>query len=227
MAYVRAIMSLVQSSHSALDTLVLFDVATYRRCPTVTSIRALYALHEIFTVWKSVYHQQGYLSEVVNEEVLALEFYAKQTEEFFKQAIGVEGFTIPQMALNALPNVLLSMQDMEARKRQHQAQQRQPEPPPGPADRRAGAIRAPSSIISDLEVILIIDLGDTIRAPPENRDPDQDQDDTGLGVAPDWPATVTANDDFHVSLDDTLLDCELETMTVPDSAIDPGWLISG
>ncbi|PTB76515.1 hypothetical protein M440DRAFT_1422590 [Trichoderma longibrachiatum ATCC 18648] len=47
MGYIRAVKSLIESSYySALDTLVLVIVATSCHCPTVTSIRALYALQE-------------------------------------------------------------------------------------------------------------------------------------------------------------------------------------
>lgn len=220
MAYIRAIMSLIQSSHSALDTLVLFDMATYRRCPTVTSIRALYALQEILTVWKSVCHQRGYLSEFVNEEVLALMFYTKQTEEFFRQAAGAEGFAIPKMALSALSNVLLSLGDVENHKRQHQVQQLEPLG----QEKEQGATKAPRRMINDLEVILIIDLGN-IQAPSADQAQDQDRDDTRSDVTPGW-SPMSANDGFNVALGDVLLAPELEAMTVPDSVIDPGWLFS-
>ncbi|RFU75888.1 hypothetical protein TARUN_6350 [Trichoderma arundinaceum] len=219
MVYIRTIMSLIQSSHSALDTLVLFDIATYRRCPTFISIRALYALQEIFTVWKSVYHQRGDLSEFVNDEVLALKFYARQTELFFRQAAGTERFTIPQMALNALPNVLLSLEDMRNRKRLYRMQQ--PEPL-GQEIQQGAAIKAPSPIVNDLEVTLIIDLGN-FEAPSVNQGQDQDQDQDGTRSVPDWPATTSTSDsdDLDVTLGDALLAPELGTMTVPCSVIDP------
>ncbi|KAM6485733.1 hypothetical protein HDV62DRAFT_259346 [Trichoderma sp. SZMC 28011] len=233
MACIRAIMSLIQSSHSALDTLVLFDIATYRRCPTVTSIRALYALQELITVWKSVYHQQGYLSEFVNEEVLALSFYARQTEEFFKQATGAEGFAIPKMALNALANVLLSLGDMKSHKRQYRVQQ----PEPVGQEKQQGPAKAPRRMANDLDVILIIDLGN-IQAPSaeqvqvhgqgqgQEREQDRDWDDVRSDTTLEWPPTSSTNDGFSVTLGDVLLAPELEAMTAPDSVIDPGWLLS-
>ncbi|KAL7911586.1 hypothetical protein GGI35DRAFT_294097 [Trichoderma velutinum] len=226
MAYIRAIMSLIQSSHTALDTLVLFDNATYRRCPTVTSIRALYALQEIITVWKSVHHQRGYLSEFVNEEVLALAFYARQTEEFFKQAAGTEGFVIPKMALNALANVLLSLGDMKNHKRQHRVQQ----PEPLGQEKQQGPAKAPRRMINDLDVILIIDLGN-IQAPSaehvrgQEQEQNRDWDDVRSDTTLEWPPT-SANDGLNVTLGDVLLAPELEAMTAPDSVIDPGWLLS-
>ncbi|QYT01953.1 Zn(2)-C6 fungal-type domain-containing protein [Trichoderma simmonsii] len=232
MAYIRAIMSLIQSSHSALDTLVLFDIATYRRCPTVTSIRALYALQELITVWKSVYHQRGYLSEFVNEEVLALSFYARQTEEFFKQATGAEGFVIPKMALNALANVLLSLGDMKSHKRQYRVQQ----PELVGQEKQQGPARAPRRMANDLDVILVIDLGN-IQAPSaehvqvqvqgqgQEREQDRDWDDVRSDTTLEWPPT-SASDGLSVTLGDVLLAPELEAMTAPDSVIDPGWLLS-
>ncbi|KAL7795461.1 hypothetical protein V8C43DRAFT_321315 [Trichoderma afarasin] len=231
MAYIRAIMSLIQSSHSALDALVLYDIATYRRCPTVTSIRALYALQEIITVWKSVCNQRGYLSEFVNEEVLALSFYARQTEEFFKQATGTEGFAIPKMALNALANVLLSLEDMKSHKRQYRVQQ----PELVGQEKQQGPVRAPRRMANDLDVILIIDLGN-IQAPSaeqvqvqgqgQEREQDRDWDDVRSDTTLEWPPTSSTDDGFSVTLGDVLLAPELEAMTAPDSVIDPGWLLS-
>ncbi|KAK4070826.1 hypothetical protein Trihar35433_5293 [Trichoderma harzianum] len=230
MACIRAIMSLIQSSHSALDTLVLFDIATYRRCPTVTSIRALYALQELITVWKSVYHQRGYLSEFVNEEVLALSFYARQTEEFFKQATGTEGFGIPKMALNALANVLLSLGAMKSHKKPHRVQQ----PELVGQEKQQGPAKAPRRMANDLDVILVIDLGN-IQAPSaeqvqvqsqgQEREQDRDWDDVRSDTTLEWPPRF-ANDGFSVTLGDVLLAPELEAMTAPDSVIDPGWLLS-
>lgn len=230
MAYIRAIMSLIQSSHSALDTLVFFDIATYRRCPTVTSIRALYALQEIITVWKSVYHQRGYLSEFVNEEVLALSFYARQTEDFFKQATGAEGFAIPKMALNALTNVLLSLGDMKSHKKPYRVQQ----PELVGQEKQQGPAKAPRRMANDLDVILIIDLGN-IQAPSaeqvqvqgqgQEREQNRDWDDVRSDTTLEWPPT-SASDGFSVTLGDVLLAPELEAMTAPDSAIDSGWLLS-
>ncbi|PNP55418.1 hypothetical protein THARTR1_04248 [Trichoderma harzianum] len=230
MAYIRAIMSLIQSSHSALDTLVLFDIATYRRCPTVTSIRALYALQEIVTVWKSVYHQRGHLSEFVNEEVLALTFYARQTEEFLKQATGTEGFGIPKMALDALANVLLSLGDMKSHKKQYRVQQ----PKLVGQEKLQGPARAPRRMANDLDVILIIDLGN-IQAPSadqvqvqvqgQEREQDRDWDDVRSDTTLEWPPT-SASDGFNVALGDVLLAPELEAMTAPDSVIDSSWLLS-
>ncbi|KAL7932884.1 hypothetical protein V8C35DRAFT_305731 [Trichoderma chlorosporum] len=228
MTCIRAIMSLIQSSHSALDTLVHFDLATYRRCPTVTSIRALYALQEIITVWKSVHHQRGYLSEFVNEEMLALMFYAKQTEEFFKQATGAEGFAIPQMALSTLANVLLSLGDAKSHKRQHRVQQ----PEPFGQETQQGVAKAPRRMVNDLEVTLIIDLGSVqtpsagqVQGQGQDQDQGRDSDDMRSDVTPEWPP-MPDNDGFNVTLGDVLLAPELEAMTAPGSAIDPGWLFS-
>lgn len=103
MVYIRAIESLIQSSPSALDTLVLFNLATFRRSPTVTSIRR------------------------------------------------------EQIALDALTNVLQSLGDMENHKRWSRVQ-------PPEAFGREGvkqheANETPQRMINNLEVILVIDLG--------------------------------------------------------------------
>lgn len=222
MTYVRTIMSLIQSSHSALDTIVLFETATYRCCPTVVSVRALYALQELFTIWKAVRSRQGYLSEFVTEEVLALKFYARQTEDFFKQVVGAEGFGVPRMALKTLPNLLFSLDDIKNHERQRQVQQ--PERFSQDNSPRATA-ESPSPSVNDLEVILIIDLGE-IQAPSVSQSRDQVQDDTGMDAALEWPATEPANNDFNVTLEDALLVPELGTLIAPDSVLDPGWLFS-
>ncbi|KAL6903956.1 hypothetical protein GGI43DRAFT_307646 [Trichoderma evansii] len=222
MTYVRTIMSLIQSSHSALDTLVLFDTAAYRCCPTVVSVRALYALQELFTIWKAVRSRQGYLSEFVTEEVLALKFYARQTEEFFKQVVGTERFAVPRMALNALPNLLFSLDEIKNHERQHRVQ-----PPErfGQDKSQEDAADSPSPSANDLEVILIIDLGE-IQAPSVSQGRGQVQDGTRTDAALEWPATVSANDDFNDTLEDVLLAPELGTLIASDSALDPGWLFS-
>ncbi|KAM0487290.1 hypothetical protein ACHAPX_000561 [Trichoderma viride] len=222
MTYVRTIMSLIQSSHSALDTLVLFDTATYRCCPTVVSVRALYALQELFTIWKAVRSRQGYLSEFVTEEVLALKFYARQTEDFFKQVVGAEGFGVPRMALKTLPNLLFSLDDIKNHERQRQVQQPecfgQDHSPRATAD-------SPSPSANDLEEILIIDLGE-IQAPSVSQSRDQVQDATRADVALEWPVTEPGNDDFDVTLEGALLVPELGTLIAPDSVLDPSWLFS-
>ncbi|KAL7924582.1 hypothetical protein ACQKWADRAFT_287024 [Trichoderma austrokoningii] len=210
MTYVRTVMSLIQSSHSALDTLVLFDTVSYRCCPTIVSVRALYALQELFTIWKAVRSRQGCLSQFVTGEVLALKFYARQTEEFFKQVVGVEGFTVPRMALKTLPNLLFSLDDIKNHEIQRQVQQ--PDSPRAAAD-------SPSPSANDLEVILIIDLGE-IKAPSVIQSRDQAQD--GM----EWPATEPANADYNATLEDALLAPNLETLIASDSVLDPTWLFS-
>ncbi|KAL6872758.1 hypothetical protein J3F83DRAFT_730905 [Trichoderma novae-zelandiae] len=244
MAYTRAIMSLIQSSHSALDTLVLFDVATYRRCPTTTSIRALYALQEIITVWKSIHHdhqqqqqqqQGGYLAELVNEEALALIFYARQTEEFFKKAAGAEGFVVPQMALNALANVLPSLGDVKSHKRRSRMQPPETFGQVSVKQQQQEATKTPHRMINDLEVILVIDLG-SIQTPSnqeQERDQAQDQyrdrDDPSRRseATAEWSALCASNGEgFDVTLGHVLFAPDLEAMALPGAVIDPGWLFS-
>jgi hypothetical protein len=222
MTYVRTIISLIQSSHSALDTLVLFDTATYRCCHTVVSVRALYALQELFTIWKAVRSHQGYLSEFVTEEVLALKFYARQTEDFFKQVVGAEGFGVPRMALKTLPNLLFSLDDIKNHERQHRVDE--PEHFGRDGSPRA-SVDSPSSSTNDLEEILIIDLGE-IQAPSVSQSRDQVQDGTRTDTVLEWPATEPANGDFNTTLEDALLAPELGTLIAPDSVLDPGWLFS-
>lgn len=215
-------MSLIQSSHSALDTLVLFDTATYRCCPTVVSVRALYALQELFAIWKAVRSRQGYLSEFVTEEVLALKFYARQTEEFFKQVVGAEEFTVPRMALKALPNLLFSLDDIKNQERRHRVQQ----PERFNQGKSQGpALDSPSPSANDLEVILIIDLGE-IQAPSVGQSRNQVQDGARTDATLEWPATLSTNDDFNTTLEDAFLAPELGTLIASDSVLDPGWLFS-
>ncbi|GFP57730.1 hypothetical protein TASIC1_0009006700 [Trichoderma asperellum] len=222
MTYVRTIMSLIQSSHSALDTLVLFDTATYRCCPTVVSVRALYALQELFAIWKAVRSRQGHLSEFVTEEVLALKFYARQTEEFFKQVVGAEGFTVPRMALKALPNLLFSLDDIKNQERRHRVQQ----PERFTQSKSQGvAVDSPNPSANDLEVILIIDLGE-IQAPSVGQSRNQAQDGTKPDATLEWPATLSTNGDFNTTLEDAFLAPELGTLIASDSVLDPGWLFS-
>jgi hypothetical protein len=98
-------MSLIQASHNILDVMLRLDVKTYLRCPTVTTVRALYAIREIYLVWKSTQYQNSQFSHLITEEVLALTFYVKRTNGFLERAKGVEGFSVPDMALNSLASI--------------------------------------------------------------------------------------------------------------------------
>lgn len=101
MVYVRDVMSLVQASQSVLDVLLRLNVSAYRRCPTVTTVRALYAVRVVYCLWK---RQDTRPSSLVTEEVLALRFYAKQTEGFFERAREA-GHGVADMALGVLSTI--------------------------------------------------------------------------------------------------------------------------
>ncbi|KIV94429.1 hypothetical protein PV10_02196 [Exophiala mesophila] len=105
MAYIRVVMSLIQSSHSILDTVIHLDIPTYLNCPTVTTVRALYAMQMIFTLYKSVKLQNSHISDLIGEETLVAKFYANQIKDFFERAVGVDHFQVPRMALASLAKV--------------------------------------------------------------------------------------------------------------------------
>lgn len=60
-AYIRIVMSLIQSSHNVLDALLQMENSTYRKCPTVTTIRALYAIQGLWALGKSINRQPAHL----------------------------------------------------------------------------------------------------------------------------------------------------------------------
>lgn len=100
--YLRMIMSFVQSSHSALDLLLRLDASTYLKCPTVTTVRALYAVHELCLLQEYIIDQQSYLRNHVTEQVLCVQFYMSQTEVFFERVRAEKLFRVPHMALSVL-----------------------------------------------------------------------------------------------------------------------------
>jgi hypothetical protein len=106
-------MSLIQASHNVLDTMLRLDTKAYLRCPTVTTVRALYALQQIYLVWKSTQHQNPQLSHLITEEALALTFYVKRANAFWERAAGAEGFSVPTMALSSLASITKKVLDFD------------------------------------------------------------------------------------------------------------------
>ncbi|KFY48678.1 hypothetical protein V495_01097 [Pseudogymnoascus sp. VKM F-4514 (FW-929)] len=148
MAYIRIVMSLIQSCHGVLDAHLHLTTSTYLRAPTVTTVRALYAMQVIYSLWKLVHYEQTNLSKFINEEVLGFRFYARQTKDFFERAMGAEGFQVPRMALDALAHV---MNDKLVLSSEGHSLPRPPHP-------RESAKDLPCKPTNDLESILIVDV---------------------------------------------------------------------
>ncbi|PTB66688.1 hypothetical protein BBK36DRAFT_1158650 [Trichoderma citrinoviride] len=128
---------------------------------------------------------------------MALMIYAGQTEEFFKQAAGAEDFVTPQMAFNALADVLQSLGDIKNDKRWSRVQ------PPETFGRRSvkqhEATETPHRMINDLEVILIIDLGNI--QTPSGQYRDQDWKSMRSEATPERPsASISTSEGFYATL---------------------------
>ncbi|KAK7225357.1 hypothetical protein V2G26_013360 [Clonostachys chloroleuca] len=112
MDIVWALMSLIQASHNVLDVLLRLDIKPYLRCPTVTTVRALYAIREIHLIWRSTRHHNPQYSQYITEEALSITFYLKQMNDFLARARGSEGFSVPDMALKSLASITNEVLDL-------------------------------------------------------------------------------------------------------------------
>lgn len=221
-ASIRIVMSLIQSSHSILDALLQMGNSTYLKCPTVTTIRALYAIQVIWTLWKSANRQHTCLSSFITEEVLSVRFYVRQIQAFLKVAIGPEGYQVPKMASNALSDVTNHLEQLE-RSSHPQSQQASVGTLPGDILRAAGS--APSN---DLEVILLpgttnADSAERCVLTNELQNADMLPSDRGIA---DNAAFQTSFDGLDGMDDEAPFVSEFDLMTIPDAAIDPNWLFS-
>ena len=218
-------MSLIQSSHSVLDALLQIEASTYRKCPTVTTIRALYAIQEIWTLWKSVHCQQTYSSDFITEEVLSLRFYARQVKDFFEVGTGPEGYQIPKMALNALSNITNQVLLPE---RINHRQTRQVSAP----QLSCGVIKEAGSVPNnDLEVILMTAMTDSEPAkrrlsPIEVQDAELSISDRATTNMPPFRTSLASHYGLNDTSNEAPIVSELELMAMPDIAIDPSWLFS-
>ncbi|KAH8885844.1 hypothetical protein GQ53DRAFT_695403 [Thozetella sp. PMI_491] len=216
--YIRVIMSLIQSSHSVLDVLLHLEPDTYLKCPTVTTIRSLYAIFEIDTLWKAIHLQETKLSEIINEEVLALNFYLGEIKEFFSRAEGGAGFQVPRMALASLAGITyptLGATKLISRRRE----------------------QAPVTIS-------IENAGETISAPRNDLEAILQTDATSLGLRNKLPQSPTlrlgssggaiidpSSSNFSGSsnapevAENRLAVSEFDMMVMPGMGIDPTWLL--
>ncbi|KAH8811236.1 hypothetical protein F5884DRAFT_781568 [Xylogone sp. PMI_703] len=216
MNYVRILMSLIQSSHSILDIVLYLDIPKYLKCPTVTTVRALYAIQEIYTLQK-----QTHISNLIGEEAFALKFYAKQTRQFFEQALGQGGFQVPRMALDMLAKVTncILVTDLE--------RPDQPQPLHIPID-TGSAKEYHSRTSNDLEAILIMDV--------THSEPNTDSSLAVERPTIPRPARAIVNeastqspflDNYNPGgIGDTSMISEFEIMVMPDVLVEPSWLFT-
>lgn len=218
-------MSLIQSSHSVLDALLQIETSTYLRCPTVTTIRALYALQEIWTLWRSVKCQQTHLLEFITEEVLSPKLYARQIRDFFAAMSGPEGYQIPNMALNVLSNITNHVLLPE------RTDQRQTQQVPVPQLSCGIVKEASGAPNNDLEVILMTGMTDSepserSLAPVEVQNADSTTSDRATrNVTPSGTSLAIHNGSNDTNNEASILS-EFDLMVMPDAAIDPSWLFS-
>ncbi len=222
-AYIRVIMSLIQSSHSVLDALLQIETSTYRRCPTVTTIRALYAIQDIWTLWRSVHGQQSCLSDFIAEEVLSLRFYAQQVKDFLEVATGPEGYQVPKMALTALSKITNHVLPPE---RINHRQTQQISAPQLSCDVMKDADSASNN---DLEVILMTGMTDS--EPAKRRSSLIEVQNAASSISDRAPTNVTpfqtslaSHDGLHDRSNEALILSDFELMAMPGTAIDQSWL---
>ena len=101
-AYARSVMSLVQAWHSIIDHLIQMATTTYLHCPTVTTVRALYAIKSIFALQTSFNNNHTTYGGMLDDELLAFEQYLDQLEEFLMRVKVVADHKVAKMALTTV-----------------------------------------------------------------------------------------------------------------------------
>lgn len=227
MTYIRVLMSLIQSCHSVLDTVLHLDSPAYLRCPTVTTVRALYALQEIYALWKSMHVQPKHLADVISDQTLAPQFYASQIKDFFERAAGGNKFQVPRMALASLATVTNDvLRPLSAEPHQHQQR------PVTASDSRARTGESASSTpLNDMDVILEMDItspGLDTHLSPSTRGLDLvDSDEATEDQIPFQPLSLEAYNlgEFGASANDASMLSEFEMMALPGVTFDPDWFL--
>lgn len=223
MAYIRVVMSLIQSSHNILDSVIHLDIPTYLNCPTVTTVRALYAMQMIFALWKSVKLQNSPISDLIGEETLVAKFYAKEIKDFFERAVGADNFQVPRMALASLAKVtnymLLSPSEET---------QQQDTPPAHIPDLHSG--QSSDTPPNDMDAILRTEIKSSDRrTQPSTIEGGTDLVGFNHQASLDAPFQPPSMDGCTLGViggasDPAQIWSEFEIMALPNLAMDPSWL---
>lgn len=224
MAYIRVVMSLIQSSHNILDTVIHLDIPTYLNCPTVTTVRALYAMQMIFALWKSVKLQNSHVSDLIGEETLVAKFYAKEIKDFFERAVGAENFQVPRMALASLAKVTnyMLLSPSEKTHQQDTSPAHVPDLPSG---------QSCDTPPNDMDAILITEIKSSDRRTQQPSTIEEGSDLVGFNqeAAIDASFQPPSMDGCTLGAvsgasDPAQIWSEFEIMALPNLAIDPSWL---
>ncbi|KAG8628221.1 hypothetical protein KVT40_004094 [Elsinoe batatas] len=99
---VRAITSIMQDCHDIIDTLVQSAPVTYLHCPTVTTVRALYAGRELLTLQGLVDSEQSPYFGLLAQSVVRSQQYLDKLRGFLSHVGGDPGHQVPVMALKLI-----------------------------------------------------------------------------------------------------------------------------
>ncbi|KAF2226848.1 hypothetical protein BDZ85DRAFT_55429 [Elsinoe ampelina] len=102
---VRAITSIMQDCHDIIDTLLQSATVTYLHCPTVTTVRALYAGRELLTIQSLVDNEQSPYFGLLTESVVRSKQYLNKLRGFLSRFEGDTGHQVPVMALKLIANL--------------------------------------------------------------------------------------------------------------------------
>jgi len=100
--YARSVMSLVQSWHSIVDHLTQMATTTYLHCPTVTTVRALYAIKSLSALQTSFTNNHTTYGGLLDDELLDFEQYLNQLEDFLMRIKVVVDHKVAKMALTPI-----------------------------------------------------------------------------------------------------------------------------
>ena len=104
--YARALVGLVTSCHSILETIVSLDAQTLRACITTTFVKTLHAL-KVLVMLRRVQRYQGHsIHYVISADGLKIDEYVRVTCEKLKAAAGPSKCRIPSMILGVAEKIV-------------------------------------------------------------------------------------------------------------------------
>lgn len=103
--YLQAVMRLIRTCHSILDQVIGSDQLTYLNAPTITTVRALYAMKELLFLREASIQELHPAYGLIDVQVLSLDFYLDSLGKYLAHAKGAQGHKIPKMALSTIHRI--------------------------------------------------------------------------------------------------------------------------
>lgn len=99
---VKAVMSVIQCCHGIIDLVCQMDIQLYLDCPTVTTVRALYAINTLSALQRSFVEHNTIMSKFIDQSSIMLDRYSNRLRAFLYEATGPQEHVVPRMVLSTL-----------------------------------------------------------------------------------------------------------------------------